>query len=530
MASCSGYDGAFIKPEPMDEDVEMQDELFVAEESVTHAEAAQSGRPLDSAGNPFPTTCNTRDYRGHPYKHRLICGHIICTAEVEPCGSNCELSRAAESKPKTSPFECLHPKCIASRNAFIPKKFKKRACELSHIYGINEQEDRARTEEKAANASRGRQAVRPDQRALLRKNSISPDRRQRTTRKSTRQATAISTATEINAGLDAAERQLLKAQGGKHTRRVRGDRLETEEETRTDLTQAQAERSLEGMAIGTPRPKKKGRSQNISTMQGPVLLDRTVDVRDRDDCDGCGGTIKDTWFHCLNCADGHGQLGFDLCEDCHEKRDALTFVSRSHRQEHRFQKTWRRRDSDGPEVSMHPRTTENQVLDFELEEKWCICKSNINDNMLDCEKCQKAFHLGCVGEGFHTEAQYRMENAEEYHEADYARVRKEGITTFLCLDCKRGDEAAAQAMQTALDELRRAKAMVEKEAPENKQRTQTKRTADDAEIDEEEKECSRTNDMFGEEHDAVEHPAKCAKTGATVPTFGLMDLPFHGKK
>ncbi|KXT14348.1 hypothetical protein AC579_3995 [Pseudocercospora musae] len=541
----AGYDGKIIKPEPMDEDIEMTDSIFVPEALYESAEAAQSARPKDYDGDPFATICFSKGYRDHPYKHKLNCGHYISTDEVEVCGSNCKLARIADSKPSTAPFLCPHPNCSKVRNLFMQKKTKKRLCELSHIYGINAQDDEARKNEKASYAQRGRKSIRSDQISLWRKNSVSPDRRQRTTRKSTRQATAISTAADIDAEMDQAERELFQAQGGRHTRRIRGDRLETEEETQTDLNQAQAQRSLDRMTIGKALSRKKGKSQNFSTAN-PV--NTSIDLRDQDNaglnCDGCDKVIKHVWFHCLDCADNHRQLGFDLCEECHGKRETLNYVSRSHRNDHKFGKTTRSRAPDVIDDERFPRMTENNSVDFEMEDTWCVCKSKVNDNMLDCEKCQNAFHLGCVGEGWHTDAQYGLDNAEEYHRVDFEKVKKEGIKEFICLDCKRGDEASAQALKNLQDDLRRAREMVANSTTDG-QRAQKKRSPADADLETrdtmtsvEQNENDRNRELFGEEDEGGERdevrtparPVKCAKTGEDVPTFGRMNLPFHGKK
>lgn len=78
-----------------------------------------------------PTAC-WEQHRFRPYHHVLMCGHEIDTAEIQACGSSCQPSSSAESKPKGPHILCLERSCVRSRmvqarrkaNIFIPRKGK----------------------------------------------------------------------------------------------------------------------------------------------------------------------------------------------------------------------------------------------------------------------------------------------------------------------------------------------------------------------------------------------------------------------
>ena len=53
--------------------------------------------------------------------------------------------------------------------------------------------------------------------------------------------------------------------------------------------------------------------------------------------------------------------------------------------------------------------------------------------MVECEKCEKWFHPGCIGKGKYAASTYRH-HKRYAREGDEKRYREEGLS-FICVEC-----------------------------------------------------------------------------------------------
>lgn len=182
----------------------------------------------------------------------------MVTDDIEVCGSNCTPGRTAESKVHNRPFLCPDAGCKAKIKTLLPNRKRDKAgqflraavgrpCVLSHVYGLDRDKDAARVEEKAAEAGkrRGPKAVR--------KRSASPNGR-KGEKLGSRKERPVEIADDEAAELAELVQnpdvlQLMRAMGTAHTRRLRGDRLETKAEILVEGMTTRATTKLENLEM-----------------------------------------------------------------------------------------------------------------------------------------------------------------------------------------------------------------------------------------------------------------------------------------
>ena len=336
-------------------------------------------------GQALNSQCFLKPYLNRPQFHRLRCGHDIATVTAQACGTNCQPPTrytGSDTKPTDNKFECPHPDCKRQANVVprINPKTKQRVygreCQLAHVRGRDLQADQAWDAEKEILEKRSRLRARPGNQEYARKTSRSPPPKRYPMQPPTsrmRRGSTILTAEEIGKQMDGPERKLFAAQKGKHTRKLRGDRPETQLDRNMDATERNFSglRGLGGIPLQR-RPPKRGRINRTSANPMPAF---------REDND----------------------------PDEYEKEED---------------------DDEG--------TEEQDGFQEEDDERGCICRSSNQQVMVECQydDCSKTFHLGCVGKGKFSQAQYELPNADEFHKEDaeewYNGVRKD----FECPECE----------------------------------------------------------------------------------------------
>ncbi|PPJ57047.1 hypothetical protein CBER1_00578 [Cercospora berteroae] len=403
-----------IKQEAVDDDEPMarsptpEEELFVAQ-------APARERAKDSQGRPLSTQCFEAPYLDRPHFHRLECGHDIVTVEPEICGSNCmpaTRKTGSDLKAAFKPFECPDPSHQVEKKVFAPKKdpktgrpIKGRSCKLGHVRGRSQKADDEWDKVKSS-------------KRLLRKTSRSPQRNSAgpTMQSSRRRASTIVTAEELNASMDSATRTLLLAQNGRQTRRLRGDRLETE----TDRVFDHAERKIGMMGFDNVVPaKRRARAAASKKSHTPVISTPTHPTRACDICGECGKALTEELYRCHQCTANNSE--FILCGSCNASAYHL------HLRDHPSHLLVLE-DVRGGEWSNVGEAKEHFATH-------CTCRSMDLQYMLQCDTCSKPFHPGCVGKGLQIEAHYDLPDRDEFLKADFEHFRKAQDEVFTCKKC-----------------------------------------------------------------------------------------------
>lgn len=486
--------------------------------------AAASARAKETDGEPSSTMCFHRVHLDHPHHHLLRCGHDILTNSIEQCGSNCQLSDRAESKPSGKAFECLHPKCVQERRTFRQKsKTVGRRGKLSHVYGRDLDADAARQQEKAKYAAMPRVAL--SEKVFKTKRSPSPE-------PAARRFPEMRTKTALR-----------KAQSEAYVKKT--------------ITEVNLNRNLEKFdALGFEKQEKP--QEPIKPFEEPEAVPNEIEEHL---CDCCDVLIEDIRYRCYNCEGEHG-LEVDVCAQCFKLRNVKHWSHKPsyHENGHSFTRIVVSQPREDDRLSGMRRGPDDHDKDFEMLHTYCVCEVETVENMLECEKCEKPFHLGCVGEGLHAEIEYQVEGIDRFHEEDMnAWKQKATRTPFMCIKCKfggeagAGDEEARDQMENDLRKLRRQRMQELKALGGRHDSKTTKRKAREMSSPIPEKpadaygEAARMSELFGEEERQVsgekrllerfgapieqqseERTAKRTKTGHEVPSYGhFMTLPMR---
>ncbi|GIZ37028.1 hypothetical protein CKM354_000049100 [Cercospora kikuchii] len=408
--------------EPMDRSPTPQEELFVAQ-------APARERAKDSQGRTFSTQCFEAPYLQRPHFHRLKCEHDIVTVEPEICGSNCmpaTRDTGSDLKAAFKPFECPDPSHYVGKQVFAPKKnpktgrqIKGRVCQLGHVRGRSQEADNQWEKQKLELAQLKSRSLHPPEKykALLRKTSQSPERREDPPIKSSRRrASTIVTADELNASMDSATRTLLLAQNGRQTRRIRGDRLETE----TDRVFDYAERKIGMMGFENVAPaKRRSRPAKSRKSNTPGISTSMHPTRACDICGECGKALTEELYRCQQCKENNSE--FILCGSCNASAYHL------HLRDHPSHLLVLE-DIRGGEWSNVGEAKEHFATH-------CTCRSMDLQYMLQCDTCSKSFHPGCVGKGLQVETHYDLPDRDKFLKADFEHFRQAQDEVFTCKKC-----------------------------------------------------------------------------------------------
>lgn len=340
-----------------------------------------SARICRDDGEHVRTMCFAVPFIDRPHHHRLSCGHDITTSKPEACAANCmplavSVGSSSYCNPSDGKLACPEPECesarviedAAYRSMFISKrKITHRACQLSHVYGVDEKKDAARLVEKQAMIDLGiegyvvRDTVNhrgqriPSSKRKLRKRSVSPTGfdaevdlgNSRATAKQPKSTIKFKSDLEIEGEMIALygrEMAMILKECNVRPKRHATGRIMTESEIREELKSDEAFNKFEDLHM---EGKEALRQQQKARWTAHTVNDPSFAYPDR-------------------------PIGENLGEGTEVDEDFI-------------RKQLPRRQKD---------------VDFKLEmEKHCVCR-NIGDGlMFPCDQCGLLFHPGCIGKG-----------------------------------------------------------------------------------------------------------------------------------